>query len=50
LGGDADAIFASNVLPKPSEFDYAQASYNDFIAERLKLMRQLVASLCDGAI
>ena len=50
LGGSADVIFASNMLPEPSSFDYSTASYEDFIAARLKIMRDRVGKLCDGKV
>jgi hypothetical protein len=48
LGEDADAVFASNLLPKPSEFPYDKATYEEFLAARLELMHGLVSQLCDG--
>jgi len=48
LGEQADAIFASNMLPKPSGFPYHKATYEEFVAERLKLLHNLVSSLCNG--
>lgn len=48
LAEQADAIFASNMLPKPSLFAYQKATYDEFLAERLKLMHGLVSHLCDG--
>jgi hypothetical protein len=48
LGKDADDIFASNLLPKPSAFDYSSASYGDFLLARAELVSQFVAELCDG--
>ncbi|WP_197486467.1 DUF262 domain-containing protein [Burkholderia sp. MSMB1589WGS] len=48
LGEHADSVFASNLLPMPSEFSYDKATYEEFLAARLKLMRSLVSKLCDG--
>lgn len=48
LGEHADAIFASNMLPEPSKFPYATATYEEFLTARLTLMQSLVSSLCDG--
>lgn len=48
LAEQADAIFASNMLPKPSLFAYHKATYDEFLAERLKLMHSLVSHMCDG--
>ena len=50
LNGSADDIFASNVLPKPSEFNYASATYEEFTAARYTLMNDLVTRLCDGKL
>lgn len=49
LGKQADAVFASNLLPKPSEFPYHKATYDEFLAERRKLMHALVVDLCRGS-
>lgn len=50
LGNQADDVFASNFLPKPSEFNYETASYEDFIWARFQLMSQLVGRLCEGGV
>ena len=49
LGEHADAVFASNLLPKPSEFPYYNATYEEFLVERRNLMHALVVDLCNGA-
>lgn len=49
LGASADEVFASNVMPAPSGFNYETATYEQFVSERLVLMRDLVGQLCDGA-
>ena len=48
LGADADAVFASNLLPAPSQFPYEKAEFMDFIVARCKLVDEAVARLCDG--
>lgn len=48
LGDRADAVFASNILPLPSNFDYAAASYDDFVVARSKLVTEFVEKLCSG--
>lgn len=50
LDDRANAVFASNLLPKPSDFDYANASYDDFLAARAAIIAELVNQLCDGNI
>lgn len=47
LGPDADNVFASNVMPRPTLFDYSKASYAEFVEARLKLLSNLVTSLCE---
>jgi len=44
----ADQIFSSNLLPKPSEFPYATASYAEFISARALILARRSAELCDG--
>jgi hypothetical protein len=48
LGDNADAVFASNLLPIPSMFDYATASYTEFLNSRTIIARDFVAQLCRG--
>jgi hypothetical protein len=48
LGAIADDVFASNVLPKPSLFDYGTSTYEQFIDARYALLSALVQDLCDG--
>lgn len=47
LGEDADKVFASNAMPKPSQFDYSNATYAEFVDARLKILIDLVSALCD---
>lgn len=48
FGASADAIFASNLLPLPSTFDYSTANYASFLKVRANLVMNLVAELCNG--
>lgn len=48
LGADADAVFASNLLPVPSQFPYGKVEFMHFIVARCKLIDEAVAALCDG--
>ncbi|SPP64611.1 GmrSD restriction endonuclease domain-containing protein [Nitrospira lenta] len=45
LGKECDAVFASNLLPLPSSFDYAKSSYGDFLAARGPLISKHVEDL-----
>lgn len=46
LGSRADEVFASNLLPKPSEFDYTTASYAEFIRARSQVVSTALSNLC----
>jgi hypothetical protein len=48
LGSNCNAVFASNLLPTPADFDYGKASYTDFLAERGKLLTAHVTKLMSG--
>lgn len=48
LGGVADAVFKSNLIPLPSVFNYATASYEDFLMARSKVVADAIEKLCDG--
>lgn len=50
LGEDADRVFSSDLLPLPSKFDYAKASYGDFLKERVSLVEEYVRELCEGQV
>jgi hypothetical protein len=50
LGQSADSVFASNLLPKPSSFDYENASYEMFLHERAQLLVSFVGELCEGHV
>jgi len=49
LGKSCDAVFASNLLPKPSEFDYSTATYEQFLEARAPIVMMFVQALCNGA-
>lgn len=48
LGPAADAVFASNLLPVPSQFDYANATYAQFLEARTLMASASVERLCEG--
>lgn len=48
LGTNCDAVFASNLLPAPSLFNYAKATYTEFLTERGKLLTAYVTKLVHG--
>lgn len=48
LGADADEVFRSNMLPTPSSFDYANATYDQFLDVRVALVASTVQKLCAG--
>ena len=48
LGINCDAVFASNLLPAPSVFDYGKGTYTEFLAERGKLLTAHVTKLILG--
>jgi hypothetical protein len=48
LGLNASGVFASNLLPKPDEFDYGTAEYADFLTARAAIVTQFVERLCNG--
>jgi hypothetical protein len=47
-GEQADFIFASNLLPKPSAFDYAKATYEEFLEARAEYVVEHIGRLCNG--
>ncbi|QYM65371.1 MULTISPECIES: DUF262 domain-containing protein [unclassified Microbacterium] len=49
LGNEADAVFASNLIPLPGDYDYANAKLETFIAARLPIFEARLVQLCDGA-
>ena len=48
LGANADVVFRSNLLPLPGSFDYAMATYEDFLACRGEILSSHVAKLAEG--
>jgi hypothetical protein len=48
LGHQATEVFRATLLPNPSSFPYATASFSDFIASRTELMARSVDRLCEG--
>ncbi|HXE98342.1 MAG TPA: hypothetical protein VN642_18205, partial [Dongiaceae bacterium] len=50
LGTLADSVFASNLLPLPSQLDYSKATYEDFIKSRTTILMEYISRLCDGEI
>jgi len=50
LGDSADAVFQSNLLPPPSDFDYTIRTYADFLASRSAIVSEYIARLCEGDI
>jgi hypothetical protein len=48
LGADANDVFRSNLLPTPSSFDYAAATYDQFLESRIMLLANAVQKLCAG--
>jgi hypothetical protein len=50
LGGQAEAVFASNLLPSPLSFVYAQADYKQFLDARAAMIDAYVRDLCDGKV
>jgi hypothetical protein len=50
LGSDSEAVFASNLLPLPSAFNYAKRSYTEFFKARSKIIGEFASKLCDGEI
>ncbi|QIT12487.1 GmrSD restriction endonuclease domain-containing protein [Clavibacter michiganensis] len=47
-GGHAEKVFKSNLLPNPSIFTFATASYDEFLEARLEVVQAHLALLCDG--
>lgn len=50
LGDQADIIFNSNYLPKPSETNYATLSFEDFLTKRSALILSDLEKLTNGEI
>lgn len=50
LGQNANSVFASNLLPKPTEFNYAIGEYGEFLTVRASIAASFVKQLCDGNV
>lgn len=50
LGSSAESVFASSFLPSPREFDYATASYDQFLQARSRIVAEYVQRMCDGVV
>ncbi len=50
LQESANDVFLSNLLPRPSSFDYSLATYEDFLETRAQLIADFVGELCDGKV
>jgi len=48
LGAHAEEVFASNLLPSPTKFDYSAMDYSNFLSARLELAYNLIGSLYSG--
>lgn len=48
LGSEADSVFASNLMPLPDDYDYANSKLDTFIAARLPIFEARLVELCDG--
>ena len=45
LGAESDAVFQTNLLPMPSGFDYATASYDEFLAARGQILTEHITNV-----
>ena len=50
LGQNANQVFASNLLPNPTEFNYATGEYAEFLSARASIVAEFVKQLCDGDV
>ncbi|AGZ40121.1 DUF262 domain-containing protein [Actinoplanes friuliensis] len=48
LGGHADSVFRSNLMPAPSDLDYGKATLEEFLEARLPIVREVMSTLCEG--
>jgi hypothetical protein len=48
LGANAEAVFASNLLPSPSTVDYATLDYATFLELRSKVLQDAIGRLAEG--
>jgi hypothetical protein len=50
LGDNAESVFASNLLPAPSQFDYSNKDYKEFVKARTRILAAFVEGLCNGGV
>lgn len=50
LGASASVVFASNLLPRPDEVDYASLSYSTFLDKRSELVLDRMKKLATGQV
>ncbi len=48
LDGEAEAVFASNMMPSPSSVDYSTLDYDTFLEKRAAILHAAVDALCRG--
>ncbi|MGW2144062.1 GmrSD restriction endonuclease domain-containing protein [Nonomuraea bangladeshensis] len=48
LDANADAVFESNLMPSPREYDYTSAELEPFIDARVGIVRRHIEALCSG--
>jgi len=48
LDGEAEAVFASNMLPSPSSVDYSTLDYDTFLDTRAVILHTAIGTLCRG--
>ncbi|MGW4116407.1 GmrSD restriction endonuclease domain-containing protein [Actinosynnema sp. NPDC004786] len=48
LGDNADEVFLSNLLPLPSQYDYARTTLDEFIEVRAEIVHSAIKRLCTG--
>ena len=44
------AVFNSNLLPLPDEFNYVESEFSDFIEKRSELIIKYISELCTGNV
>jgi hypothetical protein len=50
LGTEADAVFASNLLPAPGDFNYDRPTLDRFLKLRAAFISEYAEALCDGVV
>jgi hypothetical protein len=48
LGDEADAVFGSNLLPRPSDYDYGETRLQSLLDARGPLVKGEIERLCSG--